>query len=62
MPVDSLVRVWLAGGALMYRDPTFEQAHANLEREKRRLAELPQLIIQKQRRIRVLLKKAKVRK
>lgn len=62
LSVGALGCLWLASGALMHRDPTFEQAHANLEREKRRLAALPQLIVQKQRRIRVLLKRVKGRR
>lgn len=62
LSVGALGCLWLASDALMHRDPTFEQAHANLEREKRRLAELPQLIVQKQRRIRVLLRRVKGRR
>lgn len=41
----------------MHRDPTFEQAHASLERAKRRAALLPLMIIRKQRRIRALMKR-----
>ncbi len=46
----------------MHRDPTFEQAHANLEREKRQQAEAQRLIPMKQRRIQALLKKQKKHK
>ena len=42
---------------MMHRDPTFEQAHANLEREKRKAAELPVVIMRKRRRIQAALRK-----
>lgn len=46
----------------MHRDPTFESAHINLEREKRKQAESLRLIPMKQRRIQALLKKQKKHK
>lgn len=46
----------------MHRDPTFDQAHANLERAKRRAALVPLMIIRKQRRIRALMKRIRGRR
>lgn len=61
-PVGALALLWLAVDALMHRDPTFEAAHINLEREKRKQADALRLIPMKQRRIQSLLKNQKKHK